>query len=83
MLTKRRFVECEEWRKQIKLDELLPTWEYPEKEEMFKYYPQYYHKTDKVRLCSRRCQLDHASLMFILHHRTAAPSTLSSLAVLI
>jgi len=27
----------------------VETWEYPEKEEMFKYYPQYYHKTDKVR----------------------------------
>lgn len=45
------FVDCEKWRKEIKLDEILPNWDYPEKEEMFKYYPQYYHKTDKV--CSR------------------------------
>lgn len=43
-----RFIECEKWREEIKLDETVPTWEYPEKEEMFKYYPQYYHKTDKV-----------------------------------
>lgn len=25
-----------------------------EKEALFKYYPQYYHKTDKVRLHSQR-----------------------------
>jgi hypothetical protein len=27
----------------------LQTFEYKEKAEVFKYYPQYYHKTDKVR----------------------------------
>lgn len=43
-----RFVDCEKWRKETKLDEILPTWDYPEKAEIFKYYPQYYHKTDKV-----------------------------------
>jgi hypothetical protein len=48
-LAKKMFVECEKWRKEVKLDETLPNWDYPEKEEMFKYYPQYYHKTDKVR----------------------------------
>ncbi|KAI6365699.1 cytosolic factor, phosphatidylinositol/phosphatidylcholine transfer protein [Pyricularia grisea] len=41
------FVDCEKWRKETKLDEILPTWDYPEKAEIFKYYPQYYHKTDK------------------------------------
>ncbi|AEO59982.1 hypothetical protein MYCTH_2315937 [Thermothelomyces thermophilus ATCC 42464] len=46
-LAKTMFIECEKWRQETKLDELLPTWEYPEKEEVFKYYPQYYHKTDK------------------------------------
>lgn len=45
-----RFVECEKWRVETKLDETVPDWEYPEKEEVSKYYPQYYHKTDKVRL---------------------------------
>jgi hypothetical protein len=29
---------------------VLPNWEYPEKEQVFKYYPQYYHGTDKVDL---------------------------------
>jgi hypothetical protein len=28
---------------------LVQTFEYKEKTEVFKYYPQYYHKTDKVR----------------------------------
>lgn len=43
------FVDCENWRKETNLDEILPNWDYPEKEKMFQYYPQYYHKTDKVR----------------------------------
>jgi hypothetical protein len=47
-----RFVDCEKWRAEIALDDTVPTWEYPEKEAMFKYYPQYYHKTDKVRAFS-------------------------------
>lgn len=46
-LAAKMFVDCEAWRKETKLDEILPTWEYPEKAEIFKYYPQYYHKTDK------------------------------------
>lgn len=29
------------------MDKLAETFEYPEKEKMFEYYPQYYHKTDK------------------------------------
>lgn len=49
-----RFVGAEQWRKETKLDELLPTWEYPEKEKIFEFYPQYYHKTDKVSLSCRR-----------------------------
>lgn len=44
----RRFVDTEKWREETKLDELVPIWEFPEKAAMFKYYPQYYHKTDKV-----------------------------------
>lgn len=44
-----RFVDTEKWRKEIKLDELVPVWDYPEKTDINKYYQQYYHKTDKVR----------------------------------
>lgn len=58
-----RFVGAEQWRKETKLDELLPTWEYPEKEKIFEFYPQYYHKTDKVSCFPREPrlrQLGHA-----------------------
>lgn len=48
-----RFVNTENWRGEIKLDELVPVWEYPEKPEINKYYKQYYHKTDKVRFGNR------------------------------
>jgi len=43
------FVDCEEWRREFGggVDRLVPTWEYPEKKDMFEYYPQYYHKTDR------------------------------------
>ncbi|THW83048.1 hypothetical protein D6D15_09848 [Aureobasidium pullulans] len=46
---KQMFVDCEKWRKDFGggVDHLLQTFEYKEKEQVFKYYPQYYHKTDK------------------------------------
>ena len=46
-----RFIDSENWRKDFGpqgLDDLVRNFEYVEKEEVFKYYPQYYHKTDKV-----------------------------------
>ncbi|KAK4218412.1 CRAL-TRIO domain-containing protein [Rhypophila decipiens] len=46
-LAKQMFVDCEKWRQETDLDNVIAAWEYPEKEEVFKYYPQYYHKTDK------------------------------------
>lgn len=45
-----RFIECEKWRKEFGTDEICRTFEYHEKAEVFKFYPQYYHKTDKVRV---------------------------------
>lgn len=39
---------CEEWRKEFGTDDLVKTFEYPERSQVFEYYPQYYHKTDKV-----------------------------------
>ncbi|GKZ16684.1 cytosolic factor, phosphatidylinositol/phosphatidylcholine transfer protein [Aspergillus brasiliensis] len=44
---KTMFVDCEKWRKEFGTDELVRTFEYPEKAKVFEYYPQYYHKTDK------------------------------------
>ncbi|KAL3426285.1 sec14 cytosolic factor [Phlyctema vagabunda] len=46
-LSETMFVGCEKWRKDFNLDELVRTFDYKEKEQVFKYYPQYYHKTDK------------------------------------
>jgi CRAL/TRIO domain len=45
-----RFVECEKWRKEFGTDGLVRTFDYTEKPQVFAYYPQYYHKTDKVCL---------------------------------
>lgn len=47
-LTLSRFVANEKWRKEFGTDSLPQTFNYTEKPEVFKYYPQYYHKTDKV-----------------------------------
>ncbi|KAF2174739.1 SEC14 cytosolic factor [Zopfia rhizophila CBS 207.26] len=44
------FIDTEKWRKEyggVGVDELVRTFDYKEKPEVFKYYPQYYHKTDK------------------------------------
>lgn len=48
-----RFTECEKWRNEFGggVDELVKNFDYVEKSKMFEYYPQYYHKTDKVRGC--------------------------------
>lgn len=47
-LAKAMFVECENWRKEFKVDEIIRDFVYTEKPEVFEYYPQFYHKTDKV-----------------------------------
>ncbi|KAJ4269663.1 cytosolic factor, phosphatidylinositol/phosphatidylcholine transfer protein [Fusarium torreyae] len=45
--SKAMFLDTEKWRKETKLDETVPVWDYPEKAEIGKYYTQFYHKTDK------------------------------------
>ena len=49
-----RFIDSEKWRKDFKVDELVRTFDYVEKPKVFEYYPQYYHKTDKV--CFSTCK---------------------------
>lgn len=46
------------WRSEFGggLDNLVPNFEYTEKPQVFEYYPQYYHKTDKVNI-QHRCIL--------------------------
>ncbi|KAH3899821.1 probable SEC14 cytosolic factor [Saccharomycodes ludwigii] len=41
------FEECEKWRKSFGTDTILEDFHYDEKPLVAKYYPQYYHKTDK------------------------------------
>jgi hypothetical protein len=53
-------VDCEKWRQDFNLDELVRNFEYTEKAEVFQYYPQYYHKTDKVGKLCRRLLSIHA-----------------------
>lgn len=48
------FESSEQWRKDFKVDELYDHFEYPEKEEVDKWYPQYYHKTDNVSVIVRK-----------------------------
>lgn len=45
-----RFIECEKWRKEFGVDNLVRSFKYEEKPKVFEFYPQYYHKTDKVQL---------------------------------
>ncbi|KAL9085978.1 MAG: hypothetical protein Q9165_007340 [Trypethelium subeluteriae] len=47
--SKQMFVDCEKWRKEFGggVDQLVRNFDYTEKEKVFQYYPQYYHKTDK------------------------------------
>lgn len=42
-----RFEDCEKWRKEFGVDDLVQNFEYTEKAQIFKFYPQYYHKTDR------------------------------------
>ena len=49
MLTsvRNRFIDCEKWRRDFGTDELVHTFNYTEKAQVFEYYPQYYHKIHK------------------------------------
>ena len=44
-------MNCEKWRKEFGTDDLVQHFDYKEKPQVFEYYPQYYHKIDKVRRC--------------------------------
>ncbi|KAI1612503.1 CRAL-TRIO domain-containing protein [Exophiala viscosa] len=46
-LAKEMFVKNEQWRKEFGVDELVRNFDYKERKQVFQYYPQYYHKTDK------------------------------------
>ncbi|EHY58592.1 cytosolic factor, phosphatidylinositol/phosphatidylcholine transfer protein [Exophiala dermatitidis] len=44
---KQMFIKNEQWRKEFGVDDLVRNFEYTERPQVFQYYPQYYHKTDK------------------------------------
>jgi len=44
---KAMLLSAEQWRKDEKVEELARTFEFTERKEVIKYYPQYYHKIDK------------------------------------
>ncbi|KAK7445188.1 cytosolic factor, phosphatidylinositol/phosphatidylcholine transfer protein [Stygiomarasmius scandens] len=44
---KTMFLSAEQWRKDFGVEELMNNFDFKEKEEVDKYYPQFYHKTDK------------------------------------
>jgi len=44
---KAMIISAEQWRKSFGVDEIVKSFDFKEKEEVDKYYPQYYHKMDK------------------------------------
>ncbi|KAI5816607.1 putative phosphatidylinositol transporter [Pyronema omphalodes] len=46
-LAKKMYTDCEAWRKEFKVDDLVRDFTFVEKPQVFEYYPQYYHKIDK------------------------------------
>ncbi|KIK59959.1 hypothetical protein GYMLUDRAFT_1000375 [Collybiopsis luxurians FD-317 M1] len=45
--TKAMIIDCEKWRKEFGVDDIVKNFDFPEKEEVDKYYLQFYHKMDK------------------------------------
>ncbi|KAF9236403.1 CRAL-TRIO domain-containing protein [Melanogaster broomeanus] len=45
--TKAMILAAEQWRRDFKVDDIVKNFEFTEKIEVDKYYPQYYHKMDK------------------------------------
>ncbi|KIK50072.1 hypothetical protein GYMLUDRAFT_51401 [Collybiopsis luxurians FD-317 M1] len=46
-LAKTMIIDCEKWRKEFGVDDIVKNFDFPEKEEVDKYYLQFYHKMDK------------------------------------
>ncbi|KAK4692842.1 hypothetical protein P7C71_g4436, partial [Lecanoromycetidae sp. Uapishka_2] len=55
-LAKQMFIDCEKWRKEFGVDDLVQNFDYKEKPKVFEYYPQYYHKIDKITTGERMLQ---------------------------
>lgn len=46
--SKKMWIDYQNWRKEFGTDDILRTFEFPEYPVVKKYYPRFYHKTDKV-----------------------------------
>ncbi|KAF9050959.1 hypothetical protein BDZ89DRAFT_1056865 [Hymenopellis radicata] len=46
-LAKKMLYDCEEWRKSFGVDDIVKNFDFKERAELDRYYPAYYHKTDK------------------------------------
>ncbi|KAL5508615.1 SEC14 [Sanghuangporus vaninii] len=46
-LAKQMIIDCEKWRKEMNVDDIVKNFKFEEKKLVDKYYPQYYHKIDK------------------------------------
>ncbi|KAF8350977.1 CRAL-TRIO domain-containing protein [Amanita rubescens] len=44
---KEMLLNCEQWRKDFGVDDIVENFDFEEKEQVDKYYPQYYHRMDK------------------------------------
>jgi hypothetical protein len=75
----RRFIDTEAWRKKTNLDELIKSWDYPEKKDVSKYYSQYYHKTDKV--CCPTLPSPHTAHLTLFSARRMAVPYISNTSV--
>ncbi|KAJ8073649.1 cytosolic factor, phosphatidylinositol/phosphatidylcholine transfer protein [Marasmius tenuissimus] len=47
-LAKKMLLDAEQWRKDFGVEDLIKNFDFAERDEVAKYYPQYYHKTDKA-----------------------------------
>lgn len=49
--SKEMLLAAEKWRKEFGVEDIVKNFDFKEKAEVNKYYPQYYHKMDKVCRC--------------------------------
>ncbi|KAF9430141.1 cytosolic factor, phosphatidylinositol/phosphatidylcholine transfer protein [Podila epigama] len=60
--THKMFVDCENWRKELKVDELIDNFVFEEEEAVRKAYPRYYHNID---LAGRPIYIEHVGAIDI------------------
>lgn len=59
------FTECEQWREDWNVDEIGRSFVFEEKPLVTVYYPQYYHKNDKVRRLLNEANMEDGRPVYI------------------